>query len=120
MKYRAGVHNVAAEALSRRDGTVELNNISVPIWLELEGVNQAVQEDPLLQHVMKRLRQYEGTVGSYSLVNGRLLHNGRLVLPKGSKCVSTVLEECHLTPTGGHSGALRTLKCVSGISIGLA
>lgn len=63
VKYKAGVHNGAADALSRRDGAVELSSISIPIWLDLEGVDQAVQENPLLQQILKRLQQSVGVAG---------------------------------------------------------
>lgn len=47
------------------------------------------------------------------LINGRLFHRGRIVIAAGSKWIKKFVEEFHITPMGGHSGAFRTPKRVS-------
>lgn len=41
------------------------------------------------------------------------MHHGRLVLPKDSPHIPTLISEFHSTPQGGHSGYLHTLKRVT-------
>ncbi|KZV39307.1 peroxidase 64 [Dorcoceras hygrometricum] len=110
IRHKAGVNNGAADALSRVEGELELQGISGPEWLEIQELNAAVQQDPFLGEVTHKLVTGERNVGSYSLSNGVLLHKGKIVLPRNSVWTAKILLETHATPTGGHSGAFRTLK----------
>lgn len=49
----------------------------------------------------------------YTLVDGILLYHGKVVLPSNSPFVDLMLQECHDTKIGGHSGFLKTYKRVS-------
>ena len=49
----------------------------------------------------------------YSLENGHLMYKGRLVLPKGSSLLPSLLHDYHYSLVGGHSGFLRTYKRVA-------
>ncbi|XP_073121438.1 uncharacterized protein [Henckelia pumila] len=86
----------------------------MPLWVEFDWLRQAVLNDPVLQQVIRRVGPANEPMGPYTVVNGNLIHKGRLVLPKGSNLVQKILGECHTTPSGGHSGGLRTLKRVAG------
>lgn len=55
------------------------------------------------------------TLKHYSLTQGVLFYKGRLVIPKSSPWIRKLLEEFHSTPTGGHSGAVRTMFIWSGM-----
>ena len=41
---------------------------------------------------------------------GRLYHKGRIILPTSSPFIVQLIEEFHSTPSGGHSGALKTYE----------
>ncbi|KZV41973.1 peroxidase 64 [Dorcoceras hygrometricum] len=114
IKYKAGTQNCAADALSRRqEEGLELKGISVPIWIEHEEIKAAVQQDPKLRNIIQELANGTRAEGPYSLVNGVLLHRGRVVVPRESPWPRKLIYEAHMTPMGGHSGALKTLKRVA-------
>lgn len=46
----------------------------------------------------------------YSVINDKLWYKRRLVIPKTSKFISTLLHEFHDSKMGGHGGILKTLK----------
>ncbi|GKB03805.1 transposon Tf2-1 polyprotein, partial [Tanacetum coccineum] len=51
----------------------------------------------------------------FSLVNGKLYHKERLVIPATSPWISQLLEEFHSSPNGGHSGFYRTYRRLASI-----
>src|SRR5690606_21437427 len=82
--YKPGLDNKAADALSRRTGVRELFAVSVTTALQLEEIASEVDKDQELIKIMEELRQREGTHPDYSVVQGRLLRKGKLVIPKAS------------------------------------
>jgi len=64
--------------------------------------------------VVDNIQQYVNHKHGFSWQQGILLHKGRLVLSASSPLIPLILEEFHASPTGGHSGFLRTYKRVVG------
>jgi len=84
IKYKAGLENRVADALSRRFHFSAISVISIAEWGELED---EVMTDVKLNAIMQRLIcGEEGAVG-FSLKNGRLLYKGRLVITRTSKWI---------------------------------
>ena len=113
--YKSGPDNKAADALSRVFEDGELRNIiSFPIWLQGQQVQGEQQSDSFLKRVVDNIQQDVNPKQGFSWQQGILLHKGRLVLSASSPLIPLILEEFHASPTGGHSGFLRTYKRVAG------
>lgn len=113
--YKPGPKNKIADSLSRQIEEVELNNLkSFPIWLQSQQVQQEVTEDEQLKQVIEDLLKDPNSREGFSLQQGVLLYQNRLVLSSKSPCVPLILQEIHSSPAGGHSGFLRTYKRVAG------
>ncbi|KAL8120175.1 hypothetical protein AgCh_017351 [Apium graveolens] len=121
--YKPGTENNAADALSRRDDdselalkatdAMELSAISRPQWSDTPALATAVRSDTYLSKIVQALESNQPTLSGYTLAHGQLLYKGRLVIPATSEWVSQFIQEFHSTPTGGHSGFLRTYKRIS-------
>ena len=112
IKYKAGLENRVADALSRRFHFSAISVISTAEWGELED---EVVVDVKLNAIMQRLICGEEGAASFSLKNGRLLYKGWLVIARTSKWIPKILEEFHGSKLGGHSGFFRTYKRISAI-----
>ncbi|KAA0045700.1 ty3-gypsy retrotransposon protein [Cucumis melo var. makuwa] len=111
--YRAGPENKAADALSRIPGEAQLNAIAVPSILDVKVVEKEVQEDDKLKDIFEQLLKDPDSIPRYSIKQGRLFYKGRLVLPKTSSLLPTILHTFHDLVVGGHSGQLRTYKRIA-------
>lgn len=56
IKFKPGISNGAAAALSRRVEGVELCSVFLPVWLDWETVQQTVNEYAFLSQIIKQLR----------------------------------------------------------------
>ncbi|WVZ24709.1 hypothetical protein V8G54_003253 [Vigna mungo] len=105
--YKKGSTNRAADALSRKhEGEHEggeLRAISRPFWPDFQEILKEVEEDTELQKVIENLRNDPNSKGAYTLENDRLHFKGRLVIFAKSIWIPKLLEEFHVTKTGGHS-----------------
>ncbi|KAH1034725.1 hypothetical protein GYH30_054917 [Glycine max] len=111
VKYKPGWENKAADALSRCYGDVEMNSItSYPKWLEGPKLLQEVQQDPDIQKLVAELTDTPDARPGFTVKQGVLFYHGRLVISPNSPSIPMLLEEFHSTPTGGHSGYLRTYR----------
>ncbi|PNX92555.1 retrotransposon-related protein, partial [Trifolium pratense] len=111
VKYKPGLENKAADALSRCHGDEELNAlVSYPTWLDGEKLLQEVRTDPQLQKIAETVLANPGEKSGYSVQQGVLFYHGRLVLSANSPSIPLLLKEFHETPMGGHSGFLRTYR----------
>ncbi|KAL4012033.1 hypothetical protein IC575_029106 [Cucumis melo] len=110
---RAGPENKAADALSRIPSEAQLNVIAVPSILDVTVVEKEVQEDDKLKDIFEQLLKDLDSVPRYSIKQGRLFYKGRLVLPKTSSLLPTILHTFHDSVVGGHSGQLRTYKRIA-------
>lgn len=84
--------------------------LSTPQWLDVESLQKEVQADVNLQPIVEALKIDHAAHPPYNLIGGRLYYKGRLVIPTSSSWIPLLLEEFHSTPSGGHSGALRTYR----------
>lgn len=62
----------------------------------------------MIQRVQKGGTDLKG----YSVEEGKLWYKNRLVIPKTSSFIRTILKECHDGLQGGHSGVSKTVKRV--------
>lgn len=111
--YKPGLENKAADALSRRGAMTELMALVVPSAIQLEDIETEVARDPELLKLCNEIKEDLAGHPDYSVVQGRLLRKGKLVLPKQSPLVEVVLHELHDGRMGGHGGVMRTQKKLS-------
>lgn len=102
--YKPGLENKAADALSRKDPVLELYAVSVPVSIQLEEVGSEVDKDEELSKLKQEVSRDPQSHPDFSVVQGRLLRPGKLVLPKTSKMIGDILREYHDSKYGGHGG----------------
>lgn len=111
VKYKPGLENKAADALSRCYGDVEMNvMISSPKWVEGKQLLQEVSKDVNIQKMITELSNNPDARPGFYVQQGVLFHKGRLVIASDSPFIPLLLKEFHSTPMGGHSGFLRTYR----------
>ena len=112
--YQPGLQNKVADALSRKDHSVELNTMTTTGIVDIEIIAKEVEMDQELQKIIAELKGEVDQGGKYQWNNGRLLYKGRMVLPRNSSLIPSLLHTFHDSILGGHSGFLRTYKRMSG------
>lgn len=111
VKYKPGLENKAADALSRCHGDVDLKSlISYPTWLGGKQLLEEVAKDPDIQKIMTDVQNQQEIKVGYEVKQGVLFYQGRLVISPTSPSIPLLLEEFHSTPSGGHFGFLRTYR----------
>ncbi|MCH86853.1 transposon Tf2-1 polyprotein, partial [Trifolium medium] len=109
VKYKPGLENKAADALSRCHEVVEFKQLlSYPTWESGKNLLEKVSQDPYIQKLMAEVMQNPRK--GFEVKQGTLFYNGRLVISPSSPTIPMLLEEFHSTPMGGHSGFLRTYR----------
>ena len=88
----------------------ELATIIFPRVLDVLKVEEEAGGDSRLATIRQEIGQGSNEWPKYSLINGHLMHQGRLVLPQGSSLIPSLLYDYHNNVVGGHSGLVRTYK----------
>lgn len=97
IQYKPGNENRAADALSRREAEPELASFSVRQYEGFEELEREVHGDEELRKIMQQIVQGEGPRG-YTMQQGTLLYEGRLVLPRKSRKAQALIKEFHDSP----------------------
>jgi len=108
VEFKPGKQNAVADALSRRDEDKEdisMRAISMP---ELELFADLRRELSTLRDAIDKRQEIErGEAGAaWSLVDGFIVHNGRLFVPASSTLWPQILATAH---GAGHEGVQKTL-----------
>lgn len=113
--YKVGVENKVADALSRQHEDAELQTIkSYPIWQQSNQLQQEVSNDPLLKNIVEVVQKDLNAKPGFALKGGILFYKNRLVIPASSPLIEELLKDFHSSPSGGHSGYLRTYRRMAG------
>ncbi|MCH80066.1 hypothetical protein A2U01_0000828 [Trifolium medium] len=112
VKYKPGKENSAADALSRQMQYNSITTFQCEFW---EGLEEEILQDEKLKIIVQELIHNPISQQGYQLKEGRLFHEGRVVIPRNSPRIAWILHEFHDTAAGGHSGFLRTYKKIAGI-----
>ncbi|XP_057438197.1 transposon Tf2-1 polyprotein isoform X1 [Lotus japonicus] len=111
VKYKSGLENKAADALSRCFDDVELHSlISFPLWQDRKKLLDELAHDSYIQNLTVEVQKDPHSKPGFVLQQGVLLYQGRLVLSPQSPSIPWLLAEFHGSPTGGHSGFYRTYR----------
>ncbi|TYK05775.1 putative retroelement pol polyprotein [Cucumis melo var. makuwa] len=108
--YRAGLENKAADALSCIPIEAQRNVISILSILDIVVVEKEVQEDAKLRAIFDQLLVDPDCIPRYTIRQGRLFYRGRLVLPRTSSLIPTILHTFHNSVIRGHSGNYAPIK----------
>ena len=111
VKYKPGLENRAADALSRCYDEGEMNSIiSYPLWVDKKKLLDEIDTDPYIQKLIAEVQETPEKRPGFYVKQGVLLYHGRLVISPESSSIPWLLEEFHSTPVGGHSRFLRTYR----------
>lgn len=85
---------------------------TTPSVLQWQELDKESLSDTYIQLLINKIK--EGSVKSdkWKIIDGRLWSKHRLVISSNSQFIPLILSECHDTKAGGHSGVLKTLKCI--------
>ncbi|KAJ0481982.1 putative nucleotidyltransferase, Ribonuclease H [Helianthus annuus] len=114
IQYKKGIDNVVADALSRVQGS-SLYALSISSFepLLLERIKSAWNNDHDLSDIIQKLQRSE-PVGHFEWINGLLRRKGKLVVANDPSLRKQILQYCHDSPVGGHSGYHATLQRFKG------
>ena len=110
VEYQSGVENKVVDVLSCKLEEVFLAALSIPQVNIVGELDQQVHNDKSLCKLMFDLERDQDSHPRYTLVQGRLMFKGRLVVPKGASIITTLFKEYHDGPVGGYSRVLKTYK----------
>jgi hypothetical protein len=107
VEFKPGRQNSAADALSRRDEEGPLvNSLSIPTFDLFDQFRMEAENLP--EVATKRQMIEAGTVGpGWSMVDGTVVHDGRLFMPASATAWPQILAHAHGT---GHEGVQKTLQ----------
>lgn len=100
--YKPGLENKAADALSRKHVMPELFALSLSSAIQLEEICSEVEKDDKLRALKEAVQERPMDHPDFSVVQGRLLRLGKLVVPLHSAVIQTILHEMHDGRLGGH------------------
>jgi len=117
IEYKSGVDNKVADALSRRPQleTALQYTMVPPHTLDTELLKKELKSDKEWASLITDIEQGKYTGSEFTLSQGLLYKNGRLVIPRGSPFIPNLLEQFHTSVTGGHEGALKTSKRLTSV-----
>ncbi|WVZ77328.1 LOW QUALITY PROTEIN: hypothetical protein U9M48_025207 [Paspalum notatum var. saurae] len=111
-KYKPGMHNRVADALSRKvhgsSDTVLAISGSTPRWLEI--IMEGYQQDPQTKELLTELSLTGSNGKGFSLVDGVIRFKGRIWLGSHKEAHQAVLLALHSSGLGGHSGVTATYQ----------
>lgn len=109
IQYKPNATNVVVDALSRVPAQPSLMLLSVPHNLFMEQLRQSCSQDTAYQELLHEVLRCPVDHPGFTVKQNMLLFRDKLWLPAGHDLSKVLLEECHLTPLGGHMGVTKTL-----------
>jgi len=83
---------------------LQYSALSLIRFFEWEELAAEIEKDVELNKILQDLLVKEGEHSGYKMNNGRLYYHNRLVIPKDSQKIISILKEFHDTVVGEHSG----------------
>jgi hypothetical protein len=111
VQYKPGVHNGAADALSRKPQEAsQVFSVTTlqPAWLS--SVSASYASDAFPQKLLQQLAVDPTSIPAYSLNHGILRHKGRILVGADPELQQRIISAFHDSPQGGHSGFPMTYR----------
>jgi hypothetical protein len=110
IEYKKGKENKVADALSRAPHSTQIMAIShvIPVWIE--QVTESYNTDAICLDLITKPRINSQAVPNFTLSNGLLRHEGKLVIGAAGNLRHKLLEAFHKSALGGHSGERATYQ----------
>lgn len=116
IQYRQGKENLAADALSRVEGSEVLHMaLSVMECDLLKEIQSGYEKDDALKTIIESLKLKKDSKKHYSWCNDVLRRKDKIVVPLDVKLRDTILQWLHCSGVGGHSGRDVTHQRVKGL-----
>ena len=106
--YHSGCENSAADALSRKSGSLVLHHLHMPTVTVWDEIQKAYVRNSYVQSLTRLAKDQQPA--PYAWHNGLLFFKGRVVIPSQAALQAQLLHEMHDTIIGGHSGVFQTFK----------
>lgn len=84
--------------------------LTVSSSIQMQQIFDELESNEEINQLIKEVMLEMSVKVGYSVVSGRLMYRGRLVLPKDYQFIPHILKEYHDGVLGGHSGILKTIK----------
>jgi hypothetical protein len=108
ISYKRGIENRVVDALSRQqEESVSLSAISYVHLDWLDRMKEDLKQDPWIQAKISKLQHDHFMAKHYSMQDGLLQYDGRIVVSPDSPWHIVILNELHASPAAGHSGYLK-------------
>lgn len=116
MQFRPGVSNHIADALSRKNaGDMELGALLTVAEVDWSKLDKEISLDPLLFQIRSDLLSRAKAYTHFTVKKGQLMYKGRVVKPRKSSFIPTILHMYHNSPVGGHSGDVKTYLRIAAV-----
>lgn len=116
IQYRQGKENVAADALSRVEGSEVLHMAMTVLDCDLlQRIKDAYQQDPVAKKIIEELEKSKKVKKHYVWSMGILRRKQRIVVPADGEIRKMILEWLHSSSQGGHSGREVTIQRIKGV-----
>ncbi|WOG96248.1 hypothetical protein DCAR_0415582 [Daucus carota subsp. sativus] len=114
VRYKPGLTNKAADALSRKQAGIGLNALVSRAAIDWTELDKELAADKVIQKLVTTVSQSTGNVNGFYLKEGRLWFKERCVISQSSSFIPSLLYEYHDSAVGGHGGELRTYLRLAG------
>lgn len=116
IRYKKGVENRVADALSRKDDPMEevlAISVSSPKWLDI--VVAGYGQDTKTKQLLETLPLHPEGIDHFRLVHGVIRYKGRIWLGHHKEAQQAVLLALHDSGVGGHSGITATYQRIKNL-----
>lgn len=116
IQYRQGKDNLAADALSRVEGSEVLSMaLSVMECDLMKQIQENYEKDSAVMEVIEALKKKQDAKKHFSWTQGTLRRKSKLVIPAVLQLRNTILAWLHESGSGGHSGRDATSQRVKSL-----
>lgn len=116
IQYKEGKDNVAADALSRVEGTEILHMAMTVLQCDLlQRIMSCYEQDQVLGDLIVQLQQNPKAKKHYAWSQGILRRKNKIVVPDNLELRNSILDWLHCSSQGGHSGRDVTVQRVKGL-----